>query len=52
MRPASNAPIMKKQNWDVDPDKTIGKIMVFVKKYLKMQPSDSLVSSALPNKAQ
>ena len=35
---------MKKKKWSVDPDKKIGMIIEFIKKYLKLDRSESLVS--------
>ncbi|XP_046394284.1 autophagy protein 12-like [Ischnura elegans] len=42
LKATANAPIMKTKKWAVDPDKRIGWIMEFIKKYLKLDPSESL----------
>ncbi|XP_076326566.1 autophagy-related 12 isoform X2 [Tachypleus tridentatus] len=38
----TDAPIMKKKKWAVDPCKKIGWIIEFILRYLKLDPSDSL----------
>lgn len=35
---------MKNKKWNVDSDKPIGWIIEFVKKYIKLEPSEKLVS--------
>nr|CAD7395110.1 unnamed protein product [Timema cristinae] len=42
LKATGNAPIMKKKKWAVDPDKPIGWIIEFIRKYLKLEPADSL----------
>lgn len=42
LKATGNAPIMKKKKWSVEPDKTIGWIMEFMKKYLKLERSEQL----------
>ncbi|KAJ8982349.1 hypothetical protein NQ317_013099 [Molorchus minor] len=42
LKPTGNAPIMKKKKWTVDCDKKIGWIIEFIKKYLKLEPSEKL----------
>nr|CAD7579497.1 unnamed protein product [Timema californicum] len=44
LKATGNAPIMKKKKWAVDPDKPIGWIIEFIRKYLKLDTADSLVS--------
>jgi Ubiquitin-like autophagy protein Apg12. len=43
LKATGNAPIMKKKKWAVDPDRKIGWIMEFMKKYLKLDRSEQLV---------
>lgn len=38
---------MKTRKWAVEPHRTVGSIVEFVKKYLKMDAKDSLVGSLL-----
>lgn len=47
MKPTGNAPIMKKKKWAVDADKPIGWIIEFVRKYLKLESQERLVTSLL-----
>ncbi|XP_075230614.1 autophagy-related 12 isoform X2 [Lycorma delicatula] len=42
LKATGNAPIMKKKKWAVDPERKIGCLIDFIKKYLKLEPSDSL----------
>uniref|UniRef100_A0A1B6EEV5 Ubiquitin-like protein ATG12 n=1 Tax=Clastoptera arizonana TaxID=38151 RepID=A0A1B6EEV5_9HEMI len=42
LKHTGNAPIMKKKKWSVERDKKIGAIIEFCKKYLKIDPSESL----------
>ncbi|KAJ8888514.1 hypothetical protein PR048_008005 [Dryococelus australis] len=49
LKATGNAPIMKKKKWAVDPDKRIGWIIEFVRKYLKLDPAESLVGTG-PNR--
>ena len=44
LKSAGDAPILKKKKWSVDPDKKVGWIIDFLRRYLKCQPSESLVS--------
>lgn len=44
LKPTGNAPIMKKKKWAVDANKQIGWIMEFIKKYLKLEAEEKLVS--------
>lgn len=44
LKATGNAPIMKKKKWAVDAEKPIGWIMEFVKKYLKLNDDEKLVS--------
>jgi ubiquitin-like protein ATG12 len=50
LKATGNAPIMKKKKWSVEPDKTIGWIMEFMKKYLKLERSEQLVRFKIQNK--
>ena len=49
LKATGNAPIMKKKKWAVDPDKKIGWIMEFIKKYLKLDRSEQLVIFKIRN---
>ena len=52
LKPAGDAPIMKKKKWAVDRNKKVSYISDFIKRFIKMQPSESLVSclvSPLPD---
>ncbi|XP_067946168.1 ubiquitin-like protein ATG12 [Watersipora subatra] len=42
LRPAGSTPTLSKAKWSVPRDKTIGSIILFVKKILKMDSSKSL----------
>ncbi|KAG1653376.1 Kinesin-like protein KIF19 [Nymphon striatum] len=42
LKATGDAPIMKKKKWAVEPSKTICSIILFVKKYLKLDESESL----------
>ena len=44
LKATGDAPIMKKRKWAVDKKKKIGWIIEFIKKYIKSEPHDSLVS--------
>lgn len=44
LKATGNAPIMKKKRWAVDAEKPIAWIVEFVKKYLKLEPEERLVS--------
>jgi ubiquitin-like protein ATG12 len=43
LKAAGNAPIMKKKKWAVGYDKTIGWVIDFIKRYLKLEASQALV---------
>lgn len=43
LKPAGDAPIMKKKKWAVDRNKRIGWVGEFIKKYLKLTAQDSVV---------
>lgn len=47
LKPTGNAPIMKKKKWTVDGDKPISWIAEFMKRYMKLEPHEKLVSCAL-----
>ncbi|GJQ81491.1 hypothetical protein Trydic_g14646 [Trypoxylus dichotomus] len=42
LRPTGNAPIMKHKKWSVEADKPIGRIMDFMRKYLKLDAEERL----------
>jgi len=42
LKPAGDAPIMKKKKWTVDRSKRISWVSDFIKKYIKSDPSESL----------
>jgi len=42
LQAAGDAPIMKQKNYKVDGEKKISWIIQFIRKYLKLEPSDSL----------
>ncbi|CAL1528823.1 unnamed protein product [Lymnaea stagnalis] len=42
LKPAGDAPIMKKKKWTVDRTKKICWVSDFIKKYIKNEPSESL----------
>ncbi|PNF16673.1 Autophagy protein 12-like [Cryptotermes secundus] len=42
LKATGNAPIMKKKKWAVDPERKIGWIIEFMKKYLKLDRSEHL----------
>jgi len=45
LKPTGDAPIMKKRKWTVERTKKISSVIDFVRKYLKFEPQESLVSS-------
>ena len=47
LKATGDAPIMKKRRWTVEPNKKIGGVVQFMKKYLKYDASESLVSISL-----
>lgn len=42
LKATGNAPIMKTKKWSVDPEKKIGWIIEFIKRYLKLDASENL----------
>ncbi|KAI1292147.1 Autophagy protein 12-like [Halotydeus destructor] len=42
LKATGDAPIMKKKKWTVDPEKTVSWVIQFIRKYLKLEPSESL----------
>lgn len=42
LKPAGDAPIMKKKKWAVERNKQISWICAFIKKYIRCDPTDSL----------
>ncbi|XP_014615984.1 PREDICTED: autophagy protein 12-like isoform X2 [Polistes canadensis] len=42
LKATGNAPIMKQKKWSVNQDYHIGKVSDFLKKYLKLEPSERL----------
>ena len=42
LRPAGNAPILKKKKWHVDPNQSVGYVIGFLRSLLKCDVSDSL----------
>ncbi|XP_064615932.1 ubiquitin-like protein ATG12 [Liolophura sinensis] len=42
LKPAGDAPIMRKKKWAVERTKQIGWVSEFIKKYIKSDPSESL----------
>lgn len=42
-----NVPIIKKRSWTVDPYKTVSWIQKFIHKYLKLDPSEQIVSLSI-----
>jgi len=42
LKPTGNVPIMKQKKWSVEPDKKIWMIAEFIRKYLKLDPSEPL----------
>ncbi|ESO89135.1 hypothetical protein LOTGIDRAFT_106494, partial [Lottia gigantea] len=42
LKPAGDAPIMKKKKWAVDRNKAVGWVSEFIKRYLKFTATDSL----------
>lgn len=47
LKPAGDAPIMKKKKWAVERNKKVAYIADFIKKFIKMNPSESIVSHRL-----
>lgn len=46
LKAAGDAPIMVKKKWVVDGSKQVAYIIEFIRKYIKCEPQDSLVSIA------
>ncbi|XP_066976926.1 ubiquitin-like protein ATG12 isoform X2 [Macrobrachium rosenbergii] len=44
LKATGDAPIMKKKKWAVEGDKPVGWVAEFIRKYLKLEPSESLGS--------
>lgn len=44
LKATANAPIMKQKKWSVCQDNPIGRISEFIRKYLKLDSSERLVS--------
>ncbi|XP_033214218.1 autophagy protein 12-like [Belonocnema kinseyi] len=42
LKATGDAPIMKKKKWAVNPEKHIGSIGEFIKKYIKLEPNERL----------
>ncbi|CAG2168736.1 unnamed protein product [Oppiella nova] len=42
VKATGDAPIMKKKNWKVDSNRTIGWINEFIKRYIKLEANESL----------
>nr|ABX75445.1 autophagy-related protein 12 [Lycosa singoriensis] len=42
LKPTGNAPILKNKKWTVEKKQTIAMIMVFLKKYMNLEPSASM----------
>lgn len=49
LKATGDAPIMKKKKWAVEGEKRVGWVADFIRKYLKLDPSDSLVCSSSPS---
>ena len=47
LKAAGDAPIMVKKKWVVDGSKQVSYIIEFIRKYIKCEPQDSLVSAFL-----
>ena len=45
LKAAGDAPIMVKKKWQVDGTKQVAYIIEFIRKYIKCEPHDSLVSN-------
>jgi ubiquitin-like protein ATG12 len=44
LKATGNAPILKTKKWMVEKEKTVASINDFLRKLLKLEPSDSLVN--------
>ncbi|CAH0384209.1 unnamed protein product [Bemisia tabaci] len=42
LKATGNAPIVKKKKWLVEQDRTIGSVLNFFRRYLKLDPAESL----------
>ena len=47
LKAAGDAPIMVKKKWVVDGSKQVSYIIEFIRKYIKCEPQESLVSAFL-----
>lgn len=47
LKATGDAPIMKKKKWAVEGEKPVGWVAEFIRRYLKLEASDSLVSKWL-----
>lgn len=47
LKATGNAPIVKKKKWLVEQDRTIGSVLNFFRRYLKLDPAESLVSNKI-----
>lgn len=47
LKATGDAPIMKKKKWAVEGEKPVGWVAEFIRRYLKLEASDSLVSKLL-----
>ena len=47
LQATGDAPIMKQKKYKVDGEKRIDWIIAFIRKFLKLEPTDSLVSKTL-----
>ena len=47
LQAAGDAPIMKQKNYKVDADKKVEWILAFIRKYLKMDQQEQLVSHVI-----
>ena len=45
LKAAGDAPIMVKRKWGVDGSKQVAYLIEFIRKYIKCEPQDSLVSA-------
>ena len=47
LQATGDAPIMKQKKYKVDGEKRIDWIIAFIRKFLKLEPTDSLVSNSI-----
>lgn len=50
LKATGDAPIMKQKKWTVEADRNVGSIIIFIKRYLKLDSSESLVSTGVDGK--